>query len=66
MNNSKKKIVILGGGMASLSAAHELTDYEGWQNNYEITLYQIGWRLGGKTSTGRSQCDRVEEHGIHI
>jgi len=66
MNNSKKKIVILGGGMASLSAAHELTDYEGWQDNYEITLYQIGWRLGGKTSTGRSQCDRVEEHGIHI
>ncbi len=66
METPKKKIAILGGGMASLSAAYELTDYEGWQNNYEITLYQVGWRLGGKTATGRGPCDRVEEHGIHI
>jgi uncharacterized protein with NAD-binding domain and iron-sulfur cluster len=66
MDSSKKKIIILGGGMASLSAAYELTDYEGWKDKYEITLYQVGWRLGGKTSTGRSECDRVEEHGIHI
>ncbi len=66
MKNAPKKIAILGGGMASLSAAYELTDYEGWQNNYEITIYQTGWRLGGKTATGRGACDRVEEHGIHI
>lgn len=66
MSTPKKKIIILGGGMASLSAAYELTDYKGWQDNYEITLYQVGWRLGGKTSTGRSGCDRIEEHGIHI
>jgi uncharacterized protein with NAD-binding domain and iron-sulfur cluster len=66
MTTSKKKIAILGGGMASLSAAYELTDYEGWQNHYDITLYQVGWRLGGKTATGRGKCDRVEEHGIHI
>lgn len=66
MRTQKKKIIILGGGMASLAAAHELTDYEGWQNDYEITLYQVGWRLGGKTSTGRNENDRIEEHGIHI
>ena len=66
MDSQRKKIIILGGGMASLSAAHELTDYEGWQDKYEITLYQVGWRLGGKTSTGRNECDRIEEHGIHI
>lgn len=66
MGTQKKKIAILGGGMASLSAAYELTDYEGWQNHYDITVYQVGWRLGGKTATGRGICDRVEEHGIHI
>lgn len=66
MEKNKKKIAILGGGMASLSAAHELTDYAGWQDHYEITLYQTGWRLGGKTATGRGECDRIEEHGIHI
>lgn len=31
----KKKIVVLGGGIASLTAAHELTDYDGWQEEYE-------------------------------
>lgn len=62
----KKKIAILGGGMASLSAAYELSDYPGWQDQYEITIYQLGWRLGGKTTTGRGPHDRIEEHGIHI
>ena len=61
-----KKIAILGGGMASLAAAYELTDYEGWEQDYEITLYQLGWRLGGKTHTGRGVNNRIEEHGIHI
>lgn len=66
MNQTKKKIAILGGGMSALTAAHELTDYDGWQEKYEITVYQTGWRLGGKTATGRGKCDRIEEHGIHI
>ena len=61
-----KQIAILGGGMASLSAALELTDYPDWQQHYTVTLYQMGWRLGGKTSTGRGPSERIEEHGIHI
>ncbi|GAA0878286.1 NAD(P)-binding protein [Algoriphagus jejuensis] len=64
--SKKKKITVLGGGMAALSAVHELTDYPGWKDRYEITVYQIGWRLGGKTATGRGNCNRIEEHGIHI
>ena len=63
---TKKKIAILGAGMASLSAAYELTDYENWQNDYEVTIYDLGWRLGGKTHTGRGVNNRIEEHGIHI
>lgn len=70
MNNEKstkkKKIVVLGGGMSALSAAFELTDYKGWNDHYDITLYQMGWRLGGKCATGRGLNDRIEEHGIHI
>ena len=62
----KKKIAILGGGMAALSTAFELTDYEGWDDHYEVTLYQMGWRLGGKCATGRGPNDRIEEHGIHV
>lgn len=62
----KKKIVILGGGIASLAAAWELTSYEGWENEYEITLYQTGWRCGGKAGGGRGVHGRVEELGLHL
>jgi uncharacterized protein with NAD-binding domain and iron-sulfur cluster len=62
----KQKIAILGGGMAALSAALELTRAPGWEKEYEVTVYQIGWRFGGKTATGRGPKDRIEEHGIHI
>lgn len=33
---------------------------------YEITLYQEGWRLGGKGASGRGVQGRIEEHGLHI
>jgi uncharacterized protein with NAD-binding domain and iron-sulfur cluster len=64
----KKKIAILGGGMGSLAAAFELTRPPGWQDRYEITVYQMGWRLGGKGASGRNhdKADRIEEHGLHI
>ena len=52
--HKKKKIVILGGGRASLTTAFELTNQHDWQEKYEITLYQMGWRLGGKGASGRN------------
>jgi uncharacterized protein with NAD-binding domain and iron-sulfur cluster len=63
-----RKIAVLGGGLGSLSAVHALTDYEGWQNDHEITVYQMGWRLGGKASSGRNAQfgQRIEEHGLHV
>ncbi len=65
-NSTKKKIAIMGGGPASLAAACELTSYPDWHERYEVTLYQIGWRLGGKTACGVGPYDRIEERGIHI
>lgn len=68
--NKKEKIVILGGGVASMTTAFELTNQPGWQDQYEITLYQMGWRLGGKGASGRNLEEpyhyRIEEHGVHI
>ncbi|MDA8520628.1 NAD(P)/FAD-dependent oxidoreductase [Acidovorax sp. NCPPB 4044] len=60
-----QKIAILGGGLAALTAAFELTSQPGWQDRFDITLYQMGWRLGGKCATKRGPNDRIEEHGIH-
>lgn len=64
MTKPKKKIAVLGGGMAALSAVYQLSQYE----EYDIDVYQIGWRLGGKGASGRNpeKGDRIEEHGLHV
>ena len=63
-----QKIAILGGGIGALATAAELTNDPNWQDNYEITIYQMGWRLGGKGASGRNRnmSDRIQEHGIHL
>ncbi|OYU44838.1 MAG: hypothetical protein CFE44_10735, partial [Burkholderiales bacterium PBB4] len=63
--STPRKITILGGGIAALTTAFELTSQPGWQNDRDITLYQMGWRLGGKCATARGPNARIEEHGIH-
>lgn len=64
----KQKIAILGGGMAALTVAFELSNQPDWQKKYEITVHQMGWRLGGKGASGRNMNAqaRIEEHGLHI
>ncbi|MCC2656365.1 MAG: hypothetical protein K0Q76_1473 [Panacagrimonas sp.] len=64
----KTRVAILGGGVGAISAAYQLTSFPGWQDRFEITLYQMGWRLGGKCASGRNadHGQRIEEHGLHI
>jgi uncharacterized protein with NAD-binding domain and iron-sulfur cluster len=60
------KVAILGGGMAGLSAAWRLSE-PGWRDRFDsITVYQRGWRLGGKGASSRGVNGRIEEHGLHI
>lgn len=60
------KVAILGGGMAGLAAAWRLSE-PGWHDRFEsITVYQRGWRLGGKGASSRGIHGRIEEHGLHI
>ncbi|MCV7101101.1 FAD-dependent oxidoreductase [Mycobacterium palustre] len=52
--------------MAGLSAAWRLSE-PGWRNQFEsITVYQRGWRLGGKAASSRGDNGRIQEHGLHI
>jgi uncharacterized protein with NAD-binding domain and iron-sulfur cluster len=52
--------------MAGLSAAWRLSE-DGWRGRFEsITVYQRGWRLGGKGASSRGQHGRIEEHGLHV
>jgi uncharacterized protein with NAD-binding domain and iron-sulfur cluster len=52
--------------MAGLSAAWRLSE-PGWRERFEsITVYQRGWRLGGKGASSRGRHGRIEEHGLHV
>jgi uncharacterized protein with NAD-binding domain and iron-sulfur cluster len=60
------RVAILGGGMAGMAAAWRLSA-PGWRDRFEsITVYQRGWRLGGKGASGRGRHGRIEEHGLHV
>lgn len=65
--SSKQKVAVLGGGMSSLATAFALTD-PAQGGKYDVTVYQMGWRLGGKGASGRNRekHQRIEEHGLHI
>jgi uncharacterized protein with NAD-binding domain and iron-sulfur cluster len=75
------KVAIVGGGCAGITAAWELSKLnlktieknkllkEGerpYELPYEITVYEKGWRLGGKSASGRDENGRIREHGLHI
>ena len=67
-NGLPEKIAVLGGGIASLTAVYEMTSQPDWKSRYDITVYQLGWRLGGKGASGRNPdvAERIEEHGLHV
>ncbi len=59
------RLAVLGGGPAALAAVYYLTTRE--PGRYDITVYEMSWRLGGKTSSGRDGPEgRILEHGLHI
>src|ERR1041385_7722504 len=59
------RVAIIGGGCAAITAAYELSRPE-HRGRYQITVYQQGWRLGGKGASGRGPAGRIEEHGLHL
>ena len=61
----KQKVAIVGGGCGGMAAALELSDPK-HAGRYEVTVYQMGWRLGGKGASGRGVHGRIEEHGLHL
>jgi uncharacterized protein with NAD-binding domain and iron-sulfur cluster len=62
----KNKVAVLGGGVGAMTAAFELTAPH-LEGRYDVTVYQPGWRLGGKCASGRGGPDkRIEEHGLHV
>lgn len=63
-----KKIAVLGGGLAAITSVFHLLQDPDWKNKYDITVYQMGWRIGGKGASGVNikTGGRIEEHGLHL
>lgn len=68
MDSARKKIAIIGSGVGATTAAYAITQIPDWDKSWDITIYQLGWRMGGKGASGRNaaQGQRIEEHGLHI
>jgi uncharacterized protein with NAD-binding domain and iron-sulfur cluster len=65
-NGRKTRVAVLGAGPAGLAAAFGLSDTAEQRARYDVTVYQMGWRAGGKCSTGRvAPTMRVEQNGTH-
>ena len=63
----KRRVAILGGGVAGLATAFELTD-GGRARDVEVTVHERRHVLGGKGGSTRNLArgGRFEEHGLHV
>lgn len=59
---------MIGSGVGAITAIFALTRLPDWRDRFEITIYQMGWRCGGKGASGRNAAhgSRIEEHGLHV
>jgi uncharacterized protein with NAD-binding domain and iron-sulfur cluster len=63
---TRPRVVVIGGGMAGLTAAWRLSDGD-WRARFsEITVIERSHRLGGKGASSRGVHGRIEEHGLHV
>ena len=75
MTQPVEKVAVLGGGLGSLITLAGIVSRPEWKNQYEFTVYEKSWRLGGKGASGREPVNpngswedgsRILEHGLHI
>src|ERR1041384_6953411 len=68
MAGGKIKVAIPDCGIGAMRAELGLSEIDPTGEKYDITVHQLGWRLGGKTASGRNAeyGQRIEEHGLHI
>ena len=65
LSENRIRVAVVGGGCGALTAAFELTKPQ-QRGRFEVTVYQMGWRLGGKGASGRGSAGRIEEHALHV
>lgn len=64
----RRKVAILGGGIAGLTAAYELSRTRAERARWDVTVYEMGHRFGGRLASAHApdRWGRNEEHGLHV
>lgn len=57
----RQKVIVVGAGIAGLTAAHELIE-----RNFEVHVVERRWQGGGKASSRRTERDLPTEHGFRF
>jgi uncharacterized protein with NAD-binding domain and iron-sulfur cluster len=65
MATRRRRVAVLGGGMAGLAAAWALSDADA-RDELEVTVLEAAPHLGGKGASTRGAHGRIEEHGLHV
>lgn len=67
-DGDKQRVAIIGGGVGAITTAYAIASDPVLRASFDITVYQLGWRLGGKGASGRDMANggRIQEHGLHV
>lgn len=61
-----KRVLIVGGGIAGLATALELSGSRRARERMRVTVIDADARFGGKLATLTRSHGRIEEHGVHL
>lgn len=66
--SGRRKVLIVGGGIAGLTAAYELTRTASGRAAWDVEVIEMGHRFGGRLASAHrpERWLRNEEHGLHV
>ncbi len=64
----KRRVVVVGAGVAGLTCAHELSRTAEARRTYAVRVFEMGHKVGGRLASAHNpqRWGRNEEHGLHV
>ena len=64
----RRRVLVIGGGMAGLTTAHELSRTARLRSEWDVQVVEMGHKIGGRLASAHrpERWGRNEEHGLHV